>query len=145
MRLLERINTDQFKWYSQQIDDMEFFQGDTIIIPFQFIDYDGDPIILNLSPKNKTYVKWLLCPYGQYGNPLLELKSDPTNSSAGDIVVDDDTNIAYVKLTDSLTKSLIYGKYVQQIVLYYDNGSGTLREFRRAQGFVTFKRKIDNI
>ena len=146
MRKLKKIKTDQFKSYSQRIDDIEFFQGDTIIIPFQFVDYDEEPIILRGSPNSKTYVKWFLCPYGQYQNPLIELKSDPANSSAGDIIIDEDTNIVYVRLNDSITNNLIYGKYVQQIVLYYDPLDGSpMKEFRRAQGFVNFKFKIDDM
>lgn len=146
MRKLEKIKTDQFKSYSQRIDDIEFFQGDTIIIPFQFVDYDEEPIVLRPSPESKTYVKWSLCPYGQYQNPLVELKSDPANSSAGDIVIDEDTNIAYIRLDDSITSNLVFGKYVQQVVLYYDFMDGSpLKEFRRAQGFVVFKFKIDDM
>ena len=146
MRKLERIKTDQFKSYSQRIDDIEFFQGDTITIPFQFVDYDGEPITLRPSPKSRTYVKWSLCPYGQYQNPLVELKSDPANSSAGDIVIDEDTNVAYIRLDDSITSNLVFGKYVQQIALYYDFMDGSpLKEFRRAQGFVVFKFKIDDM
>lgn len=146
MRKLEKIKADQFKSYSQRIDDIEFFQGDTITIPFQFVDYDGEPITLRPSPKSRTYVKWSLCPYGQYQNPLVELKSDPANSSAGDIVIDEDTNVAYIRLDDSITSNLVFGKYVQQVALYYDFMDGSpLKEFRRAQGFVVFKFKIDDM
>ena len=146
MRKLEKIKADQFKSYSQRIDDIEFFQGDTITIPFQFVDYDGEPIPLRPSPKSRTYVKWSLCPYGQYQNPLVELKSDPVNSSAGDIVIDEATNVAYIRLDDSITSNLVFGKYVQQVALYYDFMDGSpLKEFRRAQGFVVFKFKIDDM
>lgn len=143
---MERIEAKQFKDYVQQIDDIDFFTGDTIIIPFQFVDYDGDVIMLKRNGPNRTYVKWSLCPYGQYQNPLVELKSDPVNSTAGDITIDADTDVVYVKLDSSITSHLIYGKYVQQIVLYYDFGNGQpLKEFRRAQGFVIFKLKIDDM
>ena len=73
---MERIESKQFRDYSQQIDDITFFQGDTITIPFQFIDFDGDVVTLRKTSKSQTYVKWLLCPFGQYQNPLIELKSD---------------------------------------------------------------------
>lgn len=43
---MERIESKQFRDYSQQIDDITFFQGDTITIPFQFIDFDGDVVTL---------------------------------------------------------------------------------------------------
>ena len=142
--ILERIEAKQFKDFVQQIDDIEFFAGDTIVIPFQFIDYDNDVITINKG--NRTYVKWSLCPYGHYQNPLVELKSDPSSPTAGDILVDDATNTAYVRLDSSITNKLIYGKYVQQIALYYDFGDGQpLKEFRRAQGFVIFKLKIDDM
>jgi len=142
---MERIEANQFKAFSQQIDDIEFFQGDTISIPFQFIDFDGDVITLRKTNKSKTYVKWQLCPYGQYQNPLIELKSDINNPKNGDVFIDTDTNIVYVNLTSSMTQGLIFGKYVQQITLYYDFEDGlSQKEFRRAQGFVIFKQKIDD-
>lgn len=142
---MERIESKQFKDYSQQIDDIEFFQGDTITIPFQFIDFDGDVVTLRKTSKSQTYVRWVLCPYGQYQNPLLDLKSTTANSPSDDVYIDDDTNIVYVHLDDSKTQSLIYGKYVQQIILYYDFENGNpQKEFRRAQGYVIFKQKIQS-
>lgn len=141
--IVERIDSKQFKDYSQTIDDITFFQGDTITIPFQFVDFDGDVITLRKSTNSNTYVKWLLCPYGQYQNPLLDLKSTTTNNPNDDVFIDDETNIAYVHIDDSKTQNLIYGKYVQQIILYYDFENGNPpKEFRRAQGFVIFKQKI---
>ncbi len=143
---MNRIDTKQFKDYAYQIDDITFFQGDTITIPFQFIDYNDDVITLKSSPTSRTYVKWSLCPLGQYQAPLIELKSDTVGSSAGDIVIDDETNIVYVNLDDSITQNLIYGKYTQQIALYYDFQDGTpLKEFRRAQGNLLFNFKIDDM
>lgn len=143
--ILERIDSKQFKDYSQQIDDIEFFQGDTITIPFQFIDFDGDIITLRKTPKSQTYVKWVLCPYGQYQNPLIELKSTTNNLPSDDIYIDDETDIVYVHLDDSKTQSFIYGKYTQQIILYYDFEDGnSQKEFRRAEGFVIFKQKIQD-
>lgn len=143
---MERIDSKQFNMFYQQIDDIEFFQGDTITIPFQFIDYNNDVIQLRKTDRSQTYVKWLLCPYGQFQNPVIELKSSVTGTDNDDVVIDDITNIVYVKLDSAKTRNLIYGKYVQQIILYYDFEDGkTQKEFRRAQGFVIFKQKIDNI
>lgn len=140
---MQRIDSKQFKDYSQQIDDITFFQGDTITIPFQFVDFNDDVVILRKSTKSQTYVKWLLCPFGQYQNPLVELKSDLTNLPSNDVYIDDDTNIVYVHIDDSKTRGLIHGKYVQQIILYYDFENGNPpKEFRRAQGFVIFNEKI---
>ena len=146
MKRMQRIESKQFNMFYQQIDDIEFFQGDTITIPFQFIDYNNDVIQLRKTDRSQTYVKWLLCPYGQFQNPVIELKSSVTGTNNDDITIDDITNIAYVKLDSSKTRNLIYGKYVQQIILYYDFEDGsTQKEFRRAQGFVIFKQKIDNM
>ena len=143
---MERIESKQFNMFYQQIDDIEFFQGDTITIPFQFIDYNNDVIQLRKTDKSQTYVKWLLCPYGQFQNPVIELKSSVTGVDNDDIVIDDITNIAYVKLDSAKTRNLIYGKYIQQIILYYDFEDGAMqKEFRRAQGSVIFKQKIDNL
>ena len=140
---MERIESKQFSDYSQQIDDITFFQGDTITIPFQFIDFDGDVVTLRKTPKSQTYVKWHLYPFDQYQNPLIKLKSDSVNSPSGDVYIDDETNIVYVHIDDSKTQKLIHGKYVQQIILYYDFENGNpQKEFRRAQGFVIFNEKI---
>ena len=140
-----RINSDQFKYYTQQIDDIQFFQGDTVTIPFQFIDYDGDPIPLIKSDKDRTTVEWRLCPYGQPQNPLLKLESSQNNIKTDDIYIDPDTDIFYVNLSDEKTKGLIYGKYMQQVILHYDFDDGSPRkDFLRAQGFVLFKEKIQD-
>lgn len=141
---MERIESTQFKSFSQQIDDIEFFQGDTITIPFQFVDFNGDVITLRKTKDSKTYVRWQLCPYGQYQAPLIDIKSDVNNPRSGNVVIDTDTNIVYVNLDSTITKGLIFGKYVQQIVLYYDFGDMAQKEFRRAQGFLNFKPKIDD-
>lgn len=44
--------------YVNTIDDMEFFQGDTVTIPFKFLDSDGDVIDLT----GGDIMKWYLCP-----------------------------------------------------------------------------------
>lgn len=142
---MERIESTQFKSFSQQIDDIEFFQGDTITIPFQFVDFNGDVITLRKTNNSQTYVKWQLCPYGQYQAPLIELKSDVNDPQNGNVSIDTDTNIVYVNLDSVMTANLTFGKYVQQIVLYYDFEDGnSQKEFRRAQGFLIFKQKIDD-
>ena len=142
---MERIESAQFKSFSQQIDDIEFFQGDTITIPFQFIDFNGDVITLRKTNNSQTYVKWQLCPYGQYQATLIELKSDVNDPQNGNVSIDTDTNIVYVNLDSAMTANLTFGKYVQQIVLYYDFEDGnSQKEFRRAQGFLIFKQKIDD-
>ena len=142
---MERINTEQFKMYSQQINDIEFFQGDTITIPFQFIDYNEHEIPLVKSSSDKTSVEWRLCPYGQPQSPLIQLESTQNNAKTDDVYIDPDTNVVYVNLDDQKTKTLIYGKYMQQIILHYDFGDGSARkDFLRAQGFVLFKEKIQD-
>lgn len=143
--ILERINSEQFKMYFQQIDDITFFQGDTVIIPFQFIDANEHEIPLVKSIPNKTSVEWRLCPYGQAQNPIIQLESTANNAKTDDVYIDPDTNVAYINLDDDKTKNLIYGKYMQQIILHYDFGDGSpRRDFLRAQGFVLFKEKIQD-
>lgn len=143
--ILQRIDSSQFKVFVQQIDDIEFFQGDTVTIPIQFIDYNEHEILLVKSDTDTTTVEWRLCPYGQPQNPLLQLESTQDNAKTDDVYIDPDTNVVYVNLSDENTKSLIYGKYMQQIILHYDFGDGSPRkDFLRAQGFVLFKEKIQD-
>lgn len=143
--ILQRIDSSQFKVFVQQIDDIEFFQGDTVTIPIQFIDYNEHEIPLVKSNTDATTVEWRLCPYGQPQNPLLQLESTQDNAKTDDVYIDPDTNVVYVNLSDENTKSLIYGKYMQQIILHYDFGDGSPRkDFLRAQGFVLFKEKIQD-
>lgn len=142
---MQRINSSQFNSFVQQIDDVQFFQGDTVTIPFQFIDYNEHEIPLVKSDTDKTTVEWRLCPYGQPQNPLIQLESTQDNIKTDDVYIDPDTNVIYVNLDDQKTKSLIYGKYMQQVILHYDFGDGSPRkDFLRAQGFVVFKEKIQD-
>lgn len=122
--------------YVTQIQDLEFFQGDTVSIPFMFVDVDGEPIPIRSSDS----VKWYLCPFGQYKQPVIILDS---KSGDGKIVIDRNTNIVYINLDEKLTKNLTYGKYVQQPVLFYDI-NGTLTRFQRAEGNIIFKQKIND-
>lgn len=120
--------------YVTQLQDLEFFQGDTVSIPFLFTDSDGDPIPLKPSDS----VKWYLCPFGQYRQPVIILDS---NSDDGKLIIDKDTNVVYVNLDEQITKNLTYGKYIQQPVLFYDSGGNTNR-YLRAEGNIIFKQKI---
>lgn len=143
---MERINSKQFETFYQQIDDIEFFQGDSITIPFQFVGYNNEVIKLRKSNSSKTYVKWQLCPYGQFQSPLIELQSSTSNPSVGSVAIDTAKNIVYVTLSNSMTDSLVLGKYVQQVTLCYDFEDGNpVKEFRRAQGFIIFKQKIGSL
>lgn len=142
---MKRIESSQFANFYQQIDDIELFQGDTVTLPFQFIDYNGDTIPLIISNKSKTSVEWRLCPYGQPQNPILQLQSTQGNNKTDDVYIDTDTNVAYINLGAEKTKNLIYGKYMQQIILHYDFGDGNApKDFLRAQGFMNFKNKIQD-
>lgn len=142
---MKRIESNQFSEFYQQIDDIELFQGDTVTIPFQFIDYNEDVIPLSVSNTSKTSVEWRLCPYGQPQNPIIQLQSTQKNVKTDDIYIDTDTNVAYVNLDAERTKNLIYGKYMQQIILHYDFGDGSEpKDFLRAQGFMNFKNKIQD-
>lgn len=120
--------------YVNTIDDMEFFQGDTVTIPFKFLDSNGDVIDLT----GGDTMKWYLCPFGQFQAPAIVLSSE----NPDEIFVDPITSVAYVKLNDSITGDLTYGKYVQQPVLYHNLGTGNTERYLRAQGNVLFKYKI---
>ena len=120
--------------YVTQLEDLEFFQGDTVTIPFVFVDQDGDTIPL----KESDSVRWYLCPFGQYRQPVIILDSKSDDDA---ITVDDETNIVYVHLSEGVTKNLTYGKYTQQPVLVY-NTAGKLHKYIRAEGNIIFKQNI---
>ena len=142
---MEKINTSQFGVFVQQIGDIQLFQGDTVTIPFQFIDYGNTPIPLKKSNTDKTYIEWRLCPYGQPQSPVLELKSTSSNLNTDEIYIAPESNIVYVNLDASRTNGLIYGEYMQQIILHYDFGDGSAtKDFLRAQGVIIFREKIQD-
>ena len=127
--------------YVMQIPDMTFFQGDTIIIPFEFYDGQNTPIDLT-----RVTVYWYLCPYGKPKSPVLVLDS-VTKDAKGEtkIVINEGTpNVCYVNLSVEDTKSMTYVKYTQQPVVVLTNSRGT-RRYIRAEGNIIFKPMIEDI
>lgn len=120
--------------YVSKIEDIEFFQGDTIVLPFQFLDSDGKVIAIRPS----DYFVWYLCPYGNYDMPVLVLDS---RTDTDNIWRDTNLNVYYVKITNEQTKYLDYGKYTHQPVLFASSGTGVER-FQRAEGTILLNRKI---
>ena len=127
--------------YVTKIDNLEFFQGDTVTIPFEFVDGDGNPIDLRYVD-----VYWYLCPYGQYRSPALVM-NNKTMDDAGNpqIEIDDiQHNICYVHLSYLDTRKLDYIKYSHQPVLILKNSLGT-RRYIRAEGDIIFKPYIRDL
>ena len=127
--------------YVTKIDNLEFFQGDTVTIPFEFVDGDGNPIDLRYVD-----VYWYLCPYGQYRSPALVM-NDKTMDNVGNpqIEIDDiQHNICYVHLSYLDTRKLDYIKYSHQPVLILKNSLGT-RRYIRAEGDIIFKPYIRDL
>lgn len=120
--------------YVSKIQDIEFFQGDTIVLPFKFIDSEG--ATLTIQPND--YFVWYLCPYGNYDMPVLILDS---RYDTDNVWRDTSLNVYYVRITNEQTKYLDYGKYVHQPVLFANSGSG-MERFQRAEGTILLKRKI---
>ena len=120
--------------YVNTIENIEFFQGDTVVLPFKFVD--SDCRVIKIMPTD--YFVWYLCPYGNYDMPVIVLDS---RTDTDYIWYDTSKNVYYVKITDKLTRYLDYGKYVQQPVLFANSGSGVER-FQRAEGTILLKRKI---
>lgn len=124
--------------YIQQIDDLQFFQGDTVTIPFSFVNGNNQPIDLRYYE-----VWWYLCPYGRYKSPTLVLNSVDLNEfGIPEIIIDDGTpNICYVNLDDSLTKELDYVKYTHQPVVVLRRNN-KVEKYLRAEGNILFKPEI---
>lgn len=120
--------------YVTKIDDIEFFQGDTVVLPFKFLDSNGNVIPVRQS----DYFCWYLCPYGNYDMPVLVLDS---RTDTENIWRDTSLNVYYVKITNEQTKYLDYGKYAHQPVLFASSGTG-MERFQRAEGIILLKRKI---
>ena len=126
--------------YVSQIVDLTFFQGDTITIPFLFVDGDNEPIDLR-----NVDVYWYLCPYGRYKTPALILDSKTKDEFGNTKIVINASqpNLCYVNLSYVDTKKLNYVKYTHQPVLVLKNSRGT-RRYIRAEGNIIFKPYIED-
>lgn len=126
--------------YVLKIPDMTFFQGDTITIPFEFYDGQGQPIDLTT-----VSVYWYLCPYGKPKSPTLVLDSR-TQDEKGEtkiVINEGEKNVCYVNLSVEDTKNMTYVKYTQQPVIVLTNSRGT-RRYIRAEGNIIFKPMIED-
>lgn len=126
--------------YITKIQDLEFFQGDTVTIPFQFVDGGNNPIDLR-----KVDVFWYCCPYGRYKTPTLILDSITIDSDGiPKIIISDlQPSICYVNLSFEDTQKLNYVKYTHQPVLVLKNSRGT-RRYIRAEGNIIFRPHIED-
>lgn len=126
--------------YVTHLDDLEFFQGDTVTIPFEFYDGENNPIDLTMV---KVY--WYLCPYGRFNSPAVVLDSFTLNSEGlTDIIINQkNKNVCYVNLNQEITKNLNYIKYTQQPVVVLTRGS-IIEKYIRAEGNIIFKPAIKN-
>lgn len=126
--------------YITKIEDLEFFQGDTVTIPFEFYDRNGNPIDLT-----KVDVYWYLCPYGRYKTPALILDSVTLDTSGVPKITINESqpNLCYVNLSFEETKILNYVKYTHQPVLVLRNSRGT-RRYIRAEGNIIFRPYIED-
>ena len=107
---------------AQSLEDCECIQGDTMSLYYEFYDTEGNPLDLRRA---KMYV--ILCPYGQYNNPVLTKEG---------IISSGTPNMCVVNLSKEDTMDLKDIKYNQQpvIVLGEDSDEESIREYRRAQG-----------
>lgn len=123
-----------------KIPDMTFFQGDTIVIPFEFYDGQNQPIDLTT-----VTVYWYLCPYGKPKSPVLVLDSKTKNEKGETKIVinEGEKNLCYVNLSVEDTKNMTYVKYTQQPVIVLTNSRGT-RRYIRAEGNIIFKPMIED-
>lgn len=126
--------------YALKIPDMTFFQGDTIVIPFEFYDGQNQPIDLTT-----VTVYWYLCPYGKPKSPALVLDSKTKNEKGETKIVinEGQKNLCYVNLSVEDTKNMTYVKYTQQPVIVLTNSRGT-RRYIRAEGNIIFKPMIED-
>lgn len=126
--------------YVLKIPDMTFFQGDTIVIPFEFYDGQNQPIDLTT-----VTVYWYLCPYGKPKSPVLALDSKTKNEKGETKIVinEGEKNLCYVNLSVEDTKNMTYVKYTQQPVIVLTNSRGT-RRYIRAEGNIIFKPMIED-
>lgn len=125
-------------FYVQKIEDLTFFQGDTVTIPFAWYDGYNNPIDLS-----NVDIYWYLCPYGKYNMPVITLsESDLDSSGVPKITIDEtEPNLCFIHLTEEDTGQLDYIKYTQQPVLVFKNSRGT-RKYLRAEGNIIFKPEI---
>lgn len=124
--------------YVTKLPDLEFFQGDTVTIPFEFYDGENNPIDLT-----EVSVYWYCCPYGRYSSPAIILNSVDINKYGyKDIIINErQKNICYVNLNQEITKDMRYVKYTHQPVVVLNKGT-VVEKYIRAEGNIIFKPMI---
>ena len=122
--------------YVTELREIELIAGDSNVeLEFQLFYEDGEPLDLQ-----DDKAKWYLAPIGQKHKPILEKDCEiikDRDPETGQVIS------AYkfkVILSSEDTKGL-YGKYVHQPVLI-DRHKETDQTFRRAEGFINFKKPI---
>lgn len=125
--------------YVEQLPTLEFFQGDTVTIPFKFVNSLQEPIDLRFRE-----VYWRLCPFGRHNSPILILDNiTPTSTGETNIVVNQsDPSVCYVNLETDMTKYITPMKYTQQPIVSITKPGPIYEEYIRAQGNIIFKPRI---
>lgn len=116
--------------YLTIIPKMEFIQGDTVAIPFSFVDKNEGTII----PSSAT---WRLGDYSDSTANVLEVLSTKATSKGSITSIDGDSGKVYVTLSSTETESIPEGKYTQQLAIIY---SGI--QYIRCYGEVTVRKRV---
>lgn len=122
-----------------KLSNLEFFQGDTIVIPFEFYDGKNNPIDLRY-----VKIEWKLCPFGQYETPVLILSNENTAPNGEKEIVVREVepyNICYVNIPSEYTENLTDIKYTQQPSLVLER-DGYTEYYIRAEGDILLKPMI---
>lgn len=116
--------------YLTIIPKMEFIQGDTVVIPFSFVDKNDGTII----PSSAT---WRLGDYSDSTANVLEVLSTNATSKGSIASIDGDSGKVYVTLSSTETENIPEGKYTQQLAITY---SGI--QYIRCYGEVTVRKRV---
>lgn len=116
--------------YLTIIPKMEFIQGDTVVIPFSFVDKNDGTII----PSSAT---WRLGDYSDSTANVLEVLSTNATSKGSITSIDGDSGKVYVTLTALETENIPEGKYTQQLAIIYSN-----IQYIRCYGEVTVRKRV---
>ena len=116
--------------YLTIIPKMEVIQGDTVVIPFSFVDKNDGTII----PSSAT---WRLGDYIDSTANVLEILSTNATSKGSIASIDGDSGKVYVTLSSTETESIPEGKYTQQLAIIYSN-----IQYIRCYGEVTVRKRV---
>ena len=116
--------------YLTIIPRMEFIQGDTVMIPFSFVDKNEGTII-------PSSVTWRLGDYSDYTANVLEVLSTKATSKNSIATIDGDSGKVYVSLSSLETENIPEGKYIQQVAIVYSN-----IQYVRCYGEVVVRKRV---